>query len=121
MLKLLNVKYNMENKVKKSIRNWPKLRKINSSTKMRPETPDLLKNLMKSSDNIELKSSSSKSDISDAFEELHNDGLFRSYPKIDKNLTKIDYDKLTLQKFTKKFRTTMSNLRKELMVSYCLI
>lgn len=114
MLKLLSNFFNMDKEDTVSEKN-PLLRRISSSTK-RPETPDLLKNLIKSPEHFDSSTTSSTSNISDAFEEIHKGGLFCTYPKLSKKLSKTDYDKLTFQKFTNKFRTAMSSSRKELEV-----
>lgn len=115
MLKLLNGAFNMD-KENSLIKKCPLLRKINSSTRIRPETPDLLKNLMKPPNNFDTSSSSSVSNISDAFEEIHKGGRFCTYPKTNKKLSKIDYDKITFQQFTNKFRATMNSLRNDMKV-----
>lgn len=93
----------------------PLLRRINKSTK-RSETPDLLKDLIKTNRTIDSTSSSSTSIISDPFEDIHKGNLFCIYPRLSKKLSRIDYDKLTFQKFTDKFRAAMSSTRNELKV-----
>lgn len=99
-----------------------KLSKVNKHLpKEKLKTPENVKKLFKTIQNIELESNESGSDISDIFEEHHKCSFLLKKSDRRKTLKKNEADKMTMDMFTDLFKDTAKKYRKDLQVIFFFI
>lgn len=100
--------------VRKKIR--PLLRPMKDKKEERPRTPEKLHNLLNPTENLDLESIETGSELSDVFQEVHKESFVKL--RVGNHLiSKTEADRMTINLFSDLYKKTAAKVREDLNIS----